>query len=79
MNKSNILYKHQFGLRKNHATAHARPEVIDYICKSPDEGNYVFGIYIDLKKAFDTVQSQILLQKFQQYEIRGIAFDWFDS
>ena len=53
--------------------------MIDYIYKSLDEGNYVFGIYIDLKKAFDTVQHQILLQKLQYYGIRGIALYWFNS
>ena len=51
------------------------PEVTDYIYKSLDEGNYVTGIYIDLKKAFDTVQHQILLQKLQHYGIRRIALD----
>ena len=49
LNQNNILYEYQFGFRKNHATTHALTEVIDYIYKSPDEGNYVFGIYIDLK------------------------------
>ena len=48
--KHNIFYKYQFGFRKNHATANALTEVIDYIYKSLDEGNYVFGIYIDLKR-----------------------------
>ena len=79
LEKNNILYKYQFGFRKNHATTHALTEVIDYIYRSLDEGNYVFGIYIDLKKAFDTVQHQILLQKLQHYGIRGIALDWFNS
>ena len=49
LEKNNILYKYQFGFRKNHATTHALTEVIDYIYRSLDEGNYVFGIYIDLK------------------------------
>ena len=53
--------------------------MIDHIYKSLDEGNYVFGIYIDLKKAFDTVQHQILLYRLQHYGIRGIALEWFDS
>ena len=79
LKKNNILYKYQFGFRKNHATTHALTEVIDNIYKSLDEGNYVFGIHIDLKKAFDTVQHQILLQKLQHYGIRGIALNWFNS
>ena len=49
LNKNDILYKYQFGFRKNHATSNALTEVIDHIYKSLDEGNYVFGIYIDLK------------------------------
>ena len=73
LNKNDTLYKYQFGFRKNHATSNALAEVIDHIYKSLDEGNYVFGIYIDLKKAFDTVQHQILLYKLQHYGIRGIA------
>ena len=42
LNKNDILYKYQFGFRKNHATTHALTEVIDYIYKSLDDGNYVF-------------------------------------
>ena len=77
--KHKIFYKYHFGFRKNHATANALTEVIDYIYKSLDEGNYVFGVYIDLKKAFDTVQHYILLSKLPHYGIRGIAFEWFRS
>ena len=44
LHKHKILYKYQFGFRKNHATTNALTEVTDYIYKSRDEGNYVFGI-----------------------------------
>ena len=74
-----IFYKYQFGFRKNHATTNALTEVTDYTYKSLDEGNYVLGVYIDLKKAFDTVQHNILLSKIQHYEIHGTAFEWFKS
>ena len=50
LNKNNILHKYQFGFRKNPATSNALTEVIDHIYKSLDEGNYLFGIYIVLKK-----------------------------
>ena len=79
LHRHKIFYKYQFGFRKNYATTNALTEVIDYIYKSLVEGNYVFGIYIDLKKAFDTVQHDILLSKLQHYGIRGIAFEWFRS
>ena len=77
--KHKVFYKCQFAFKKNHATNNALTEVMNYIYKSLDEGNYVFGIYIDLKKAFDTVQHQILLYKLQHYGIRGLAFQWFES
>ena len=41
-----VFYKYQFGVRENHATNNALTEVMNYIYKSLDEGNYVFGIYI---------------------------------
>ena len=77
--KHTIFYEHQFVFKKNHATTNALTEVIVYIYKSLDKGNYIFGIYIDLKKAFDTVQHDILLSKLQHYGIRGSAFEWFRS
>ena len=77
--KHKVFYKYQFGFRKNHATDNALTEVMNYIYKSLDEGNYVFGIYIDLKKAFDTVQHKILLYKLQHYGIGVLACQWFES
>ena len=61
LTKHKIFYKYQFGFIKSHAIADALSEVIDFIYKFLDEGNFVFGIYIDLKKAFDTVQHRTLL------------------
>ena len=50
---NNILYKYQFGFRKNHGTNLALIEVIDSIYRSLDSGKIVCGVFLDLQKAFD--------------------------
>ena len=50
LTKHKIFCKYHFGFRKNHATADALSEVTDFIYKSLDEGNFLFGIYVDLKR-----------------------------
>ena len=47
--KNKVLYKFQYGFRKNHATTHALIDIMEYIYNSLDEGKYVFGTFIDLK------------------------------
>ena len=80
LNKNDILYKYQFRFRKNHATSNALTEVKDHIYKSLDEGSYVFGIYIDLKKSIRySSTSDTPIQTTEYYGIRGIALEWFDS
>ena len=79
LTKHNILYKYQFGFRENHSTSHALIDVVEYIYKSLNDNEFVFGVYIDLKKAFDTVDHDILLAKLEHYGIRGNALKWFES
>src|SRR6056300_1343698 len=52
---NNLLYLYQAAFRKNFSTTMSLIECIDNIRTLMDEGNYVFGLFIDLKKAFDTV------------------------
>jgi len=74
-----ILFDLQFGFRKDHSTILALIEIIDNIRKEIDTGNSVIGIYLDLSKAFDTVNHEILLYKLNHYGIRGTANKWFRS
>ena len=52
---------------------------VERIQKQLDAGNYTAGVLVDLKKTFDTVDHNILLQKLDYYGIRGFAKDWFCS
>ena len=54
LDKHRVLYKYQFGYRSNSSTTYALLDVLDYIYTSLDQGKYVFGVYIDFKKALDT-------------------------
>ena len=71
---NNIIFKNQFGFRKKCSTAHSLIEITEKIKCSIDSSKFGCGIFIDLKKAFDTVNHQILLQKLEHYGIRGSTF-----
>jgi len=77
LRKHNILYSCQFGFRRNHSTTLALIEVTDNIYKFLDNNKITVGIYLDLQKAFDTVNHEILLHKMYKYGIRGVVHDWF--
>lgn len=79
LEKYNILVKYQFGFRQHHSTILALTEITDHIRCLLDNGNYVLGLFVDLSKAFDTVDHKILLYKLAHYGIRGHANNFFES
>ena len=76
---NNILYDNQFGFRKNHSTTHAIITLVEKVSKALDTGKIVVGVYLDLKKAFDTIDHQIVFKKLYAIGIRGNIHDWFKS
>ena len=79
IDKFQILYKYQFGFRKNHSTEHALIEITDQIRLAMDNNKITCGIFVDLSKAFDTVNHHILLGKLENYGIRGKGLELFKS
>jgi hypothetical protein len=77
IDKNQILSKHQS--RKNRSTEFAIIELVDKITKGIDQGQYTLGIFLDLSKAFDTINHRILIEKLELYGIRGICLKWFKN
>ena len=69
----NSYYDGQYGFREKHSTQLAALELIDRITHELDLGNTPINIYIDLSKAFDTLDHTILISKLQHYGIKGTA------
>ena len=74
-----ILFQMQFGFRNGHSTDHALISLSERIKSTLDSKRVGCGIFIDLQKAFDTVNHNILLQKLSHYGIRGTSLHWFES
>ena len=74
-----ILYKYQFRYRKSHSTNHAIISLVEKVNNAMDSGKISIGVILDLRKAFDTVDHCILLNKFYKYGIRGTHWNWFKS
>ena len=69
----NVIYDKQFGFRRMHSTCHAVNFSVNKVLSEVEQHNHVLGIFIDLSKAFDTLDHSKLLYKLEHYGIRGNA------
>ena len=75
----NVLCDNQYGFRKNHSTTHVLIDLYDKISSALDRRDHAVGVFLDLSKAFYTVNHEILFDKLYHYGIRGLALEWVKS
>ena len=79
LEENNILAEQQLGVRKGHSTTHAVTDLYSHVCNNLDDGKHSCILLLDLKKVFDTVNHELLLQKLDKYVIRGSSNKLFQS
>ena len=74
---NNILNAKQFGFRAHHSTYMAIMQLVDKINNAVEKNETTIGVYLDLSKAVDTIDHDILLHTLYYYGFRRIVLDWF--
>ena len=69
------IYDSQYGFRANHSCEHAVSEVVSEILKSNEQNKHTIGIFLDLSKAFDTLDHKLVLEKMEKYGIRALLLN----
>ena len=77
--KYNILYDHQFGFISGKNTTHAILSLVDYLINTFENSKLTCGIFLDISKAFDTIDHNIQISKLYKYGIRGNTLNWFSN
>jgi hypothetical protein len=79
LHENKILIEAQNGFRKGKCIETAVQSFIKIIHEALDKGVHLTGIFIDLTKAYVTLNHKVLLEKLSSYRIRGITNLWFKS
>ena len=73
------MYTNQFGFRNLHSTNHALITITEKLRKAIDNGEIIWGVFLDLQKAFDTVDHEILISKLELYGTPGVPLHWLKT
>ena len=79
LDSENILYMRQYGFRKGHSTSDAVFNLMGEILSAFNKGHMLLSIFIDLKKAFDTVSHELILSKLEMLGVHDLELQWFTS
>ena len=76
LQSTNQLFDSQYGFRKQHSCENVFQELLSAVTKGFNHKEYTAALFLDLRKAFDTLDYSILIQKLEIYGIREICLDW---
>ena len=79
MDENNILFNWQFGFRAKHSTVDAIADFVGNVLNAFEDKQMVLTLFVDLRKAFDSVSHQVILQKLKKLGIDGIELLWFEN
>ena len=79
LTKHSLLYPQQFGFRENHSCELALIQLLDKLYQAMDKGNFSALLFLDMRKAFDLVDHDILIAKLQLYGLSSHSLTWFSS
>ncbi|CAG4983697.1 unnamed protein product [Colias eurytheme] len=79
LEKNKLLTNSQYGFRKGKSTEEAILRLTTLVYEYLDKGDKVIGVFLDFKKAFDTISIPILLSKLESLGVRGHVHQWFQS
>ena len=79
LDRNKTLYVSQYGFRSKHSCENAISELVSEVLKNKTNKKHTMALFLDLSKAFDTLDHQLLLKKLELYGVRGITLNWFTS
>ena len=79
LDRHNLISNSQYGFRPKHSTSDAITEFANHVCTAFENNEVGIGVFLDLSKAFDTIDHDILIYKLDCYGVRGKALEWFKS
>ena len=79
LNDTGQIYESQYGFRSEHSCEHVLGQLVGQVVKNLEQKKDTVSIFLDLSKAFDMLQHNIILDKMEKYGLRGVTLSWFKS